>query len=177
MRAAGDLRDPPNSWTHAALVALNRIRSLLVTIALGRSAKLRCGGSIPPGASRYFTHPPQASSHPPTPSLPGQASVPKDAPLPVGTRPPRLRRDGVFAHRTRPPRLRRDGVFAHRTRPPQPRKDASLPDLVERGTSINFSPLVNFLQQSLTVNALVFLSQNSCRSPLRPDAKSSGTPT
>src|SRR2546425_6306507 len=29
------------------------------------------------------TRPPQASSHPPTPSLPGQASVPKDAPLPV----------------------------------------------------------------------------------------------
>ncbi len=32
-------------------VALNRILSLLVSIALGRSAKLRCGGSIPPGAS------------------------------------------------------------------------------------------------------------------------------
>ena len=32
-------------------VALNRIRSLVVTIALGRFAKLRCGGSIPAGAS------------------------------------------------------------------------------------------------------------------------------
>lgn len=34
-------------------------------------------------AAPVSTHPPQASSHPPTPSLPGQASVPKDAPLPV----------------------------------------------------------------------------------------------
>jgi 2-methylcitrate synthase/citrate synthase II len=30
----------------------------------------------------HHTRPPQASSHPPTPSLPGQASVPKDVPLP-----------------------------------------------------------------------------------------------
>jgi alanine-glyoxylate transaminase/serine-glyoxylate transaminase/serine-pyruvate transaminase len=30
-----------------------------------------------------YTRPPQASSHPPTPSLPGQASIPKDSPLPV----------------------------------------------------------------------------------------------
>src|SRR5207244_7045760 len=46
-----------------------------------QSAKLRCGGSIPPGASTHCT------------------------------RPPRLRQDGVFSRRTRPPRLRQDGPF------------------------------------------------------------------
>ncbi|HYT89418.1 MAG TPA: class I SAM-dependent rRNA methyltransferase [Gemmataceae bacterium] len=34
----------------------------------------------------FRTHPPQAPSHPPTPSLPGQAPDPVDAPLPVAER-------------------------------------------------------------------------------------------
>jgi len=41
----------------------------------------------------YFTRPPQALLHPPTPSLPNQALIPKDAPLSDFTRPPQARRD------------------------------------------------------------------------------------
>ena len=41
----------------------------------------------------YFTRPPQALSHPPTPNLPNQALIPKDAPLPDFARPPQARRD------------------------------------------------------------------------------------
>src|SRR5712692_8490834 len=35
------------------------------------------------GSLLYYTRPPQAPSHPPTPSLPGQALFPWDAPPPV----------------------------------------------------------------------------------------------
>src|SRR5437899_3867017 len=41
------------------------------------------------GRCLLYTRPPQASSHPPAPSLPRQAPVPVDAPLPVLTHPPR----------------------------------------------------------------------------------------
>jgi hypothetical protein len=54
-------------------------------------------GFCPEGrAPSRCTRQPQASSHPPAPGLPGQASVPKDAPLPVGlpNRPIRSHRGG-----------------------------------------------------------------------------------
>jgi DNA mismatch repair protein MutL len=52
------------------------------------------GAATGPG---YLTRPPQALSHPPTPSLPGHAPFPMDAPLPVS-----LPRQALFTRRTDP---------------------------------------------------------------------------
>jgi hypothetical protein len=70
---------PSIACSHWVAVVVNRARSRFIVIILGRSAKLRCGGSTPPGASkhitRHFTHPPRACQDEPLFPWPRRASV------------------------------------------------------------------------------------------------------